>query len=126
MQDIPILAPYFFVEPDLTNAEAQRMLSVMPSEDGICTQIIDYISLSDDVLERRAMLGYLVTIVDAEADNWDAHHVSERFAEEQARSGIKRGHFYKVLRAYLTGMKVRAGTLYNSSTHVLSGWPAVG
>ncbi|KAF9033267.1 glutamyl-tRNA synthetase [Hymenopellis radicata] len=88
LQDLPILSPYFFIEPDLTNAEAQRMLSVMPSED-----------------ERRAMLGYLVTIVDAEAENWDAHHVFDRFAEEQARSGIKRGHFYKVLRAYLTGMK---------------------
>ena len=35
LQDIPTLAPYFFVDPDLTSAEAQTMAkSITPEDSG--------------------------------------------------------------------------------------------
>ena len=53
------------------------------------------------------MLSSLVSVVDAEAGDWDGKRVFDHFMQEQAKSKIGRGHFLKALRAYLTGMKVR-------------------
>ncbi|SJL04362.1 related to Glutamate--tRNA ligase [Armillaria ostoyae] len=88
IQDIPRLAPFLFVEPDLTSDEAQRMLAVMPN-----------------IQDRSRMLQVLRDVVDTQVNDWRSDVVFSIFQEQLQAAGLPRKAFLKVLRAYLTGMK---------------------
>lgn len=86
LHDLPILAPYFFVEPDLTSNEAHDMLRGLPKE--------RYATVLSQLKERLA----------AEADLWDALDLSGIVREEGRKTGLPSKQYMLMLRHALTGM----------------------
>ncbi|KIY73144.1 glutamyl-tRNA synthetase [Cylindrobasidium torrendii FP15055 ss-10] len=85
MHDIPAYVPYIFIDPDLSSAEAGKLLASVPED------------------TRKVVLDDLVRIVDTQA--WDPARIFEAFKGVQESHGLKRGQLLKTLRGYLTGRK---------------------
>lgn len=91
LQDIPKLAPYFFVDPDMSSGEAQAMLKVAP-EDSYAT-----------------ILSAIVGRLQDETLSWDARSLGTVLHDEMANLQVKSKTFMTVLRRELTGMKTGPG-----------------
>ncbi|OBZ78674.1 putative glutamate--tRNA ligase, mitochondrial [Grifola frondosa] len=91
LNDISTLAPYFFVEPDLTTDEALKMWKSLPA--GQYTLVVQNLSQRLDV----------------EGENWDSLHFADILHEEMSKIGIKLKDYMTILRHALTGMKAGPG-----------------
>lgn len=91
LQDIPTLAPYFFVEPDLASPEAQTMYKSVSSED----------------------YGKIVSAVVARLEDpslpWDVTSLSAVLHDEVPKLGVKSKSLMTAVRRQLTGMKTGPG-----------------
>jgi len=87
IQDIPRLAPFFFVEPELSSADATGMLK-------------------GAALEQRARILQAVTgLLESKIASWASLNFLDLLHEEQAKLGVTSKAFMTVLRHALTGMK---------------------
>ncbi|EKM60670.1 uncharacterized protein PHACADRAFT_110265 [Phanerochaete carnosa HHB-10118-sp] len=88
LQDTPTVAPYFFVDPDLTAAEAQTMYKSVAPE------------------ERAKIVFAVVTRLQDSELQWDITSLSALLHDEVAKLGVKSKVLMTVVRCQLTGMKV--------------------
>ncbi|KAI0327285.1 glutamyl-tRNA synthetase [Cubamyces sp. BRFM 1775] len=86
LSDIPSLAPFFFVEPDYSSAEAKKMRQSLPSE--------QYAAVLDSLVSRLS-----------EGVSWNTSTLSEVLHEEHAKTSLKQKEYMTILRHALTGMK---------------------
>ncbi|TFK74720.1 glutamyl-tRNA synthetase [Pluteus cervinus] len=87
VQDIPKLAPFFFVDPDLSSPEAKVMIKKI-------------------TLEQRAQVLQAVTdLLATKKDSWSSLNFLGLLHEERGRLGVPSKVYMTVLRHALTGMK---------------------
>ncbi|OJT08520.1 Glutamate--tRNA ligase [Trametes pubescens] len=89
LSDIPALGPFFFVEPDYTSAEAQKMRQSLPND--------NYATVVESLLGRLRDL----------QTAWETATLSEVLHDENAKTSLKQKEYMTILRHCLTGMKVR-------------------
>ncbi|KAI0802992.1 glutamyl-tRNA synthetase [Irpex lacteus] len=87
LQDIPTLAPFFFVEPDLTSHEAVAMFQSVPQ------------TTHDVFLDR------LIACLSDNEIAWNVQTLNDLLHDEIARLGVKPKAAMTVARRALTGMK---------------------
>jgi len=86
VQEIPSLAPYFFIEPDLKSKEARLMVMSIPVE------------------EAGAVLSSVISRLE-DSPIWDEAEISQVLHEEMDALEVKQKTFMTVLRHALSGMK---------------------
>jgi len=86
VQEIPSLAPYFFVEPDLRSEESRSMVKSIPVE------------------EADMVLSSVISRLE-DSPIWDEPEISRILREEIDTVRIKQKTFMTVLRHALSGMK---------------------
>ncbi|KAI0761628.1 glutamyl-tRNA synthetase [Trametes elegans] len=91
VNDIPTLGAFFFVEPDYTTPEAQKMRQSLSSE--------DYSAVVNSLTAR---------LRDAQVE-WETGALSQLLHDEIAKTGLKQKEYMTVLRHALTGMKTGPG-----------------
>jgi len=93
VHDVPSMAPFFFVDPDLTSEEARSMIE------------------SFTALDRRNTLEAVLRHVEPSSteDSWDHLDINDMLHNENIRLGLKSKIFMTVLRHALTGMKKGPG-----------------
>lgn len=91
LNDLPTLAPYFFVEPDLNTAEAFSMFKSL-----------------DRKVYGRIKGAILARIRDGDV-RWDVASISAALHDEIAKLAVKPKAFMTVARCQLTGMKAGPG-----------------
>jgi len=87
LQDIPLLAPFFFVEPDLTSTEAIAMFQSVPQ------------AIHDTFLDS------LLSELSSDNTVWDIEHLNNLLHDQIARLQVKSKPAMTVVRRALTGMK---------------------
>ncbi|PPQ71168.1 hypothetical protein CVT26_011029 [Gymnopilus dilepis] len=108
--DIPLHAPYLFVEPDLSSTEARSMRSGIPPDD--CgtlhsSPLSPSLPPSDaDSLSYLArILQHVKTTLESSTVPWDDLDILDVLHKERERLGVKVGVFMRTLRWGVTGMK---------------------
>ncbi|KAI0825292.1 glutamyl-tRNA synthetase [Trametes gibbosa] len=97
LSDIPTLGSFFFVEPDYTSHEAQKMRQLLSSD--------NYSAVVQSLGARLRTSGV----------SWDIAALSEVLHDENAKSSLKQKEYMTILRHALTGMKTGpsvADTMY--------------
>lgn len=89
INDIPSMAPFFFVDRDLSSEEARSMIRSFSASDRKYTLEV--------VLRRIEQIGT--------GESWDQLHIADILHEENTQLGLKSKIFMTVLRHALTGMK---------------------
>ncbi|EIW65117.1 glutamyl-tRNA synthetase [Trametes versicolor FP-101664 SS1] len=87
LSDIPALGPFFFVEPDYTSAEAQKMRQLLPND--------NYAMVVESLVGRLRGL----------ETAWETAALSEVLHDENAKTSLKQKEYMTILRHALTGMK---------------------
>ncbi|KAI0735761.1 glutamyl-tRNA synthetase [Earliella scabrosa] len=99
LSDIPNLAPFFFVEPNYTTSEAQKMRQSLSSD--------HYIKVVTSLISR----------LEGSQTSWDVASLSGLLHEENAKASLKQKEYMTILRHALTGMKT--GPSVAETLHVL-------
>ncbi|KAH9891169.1 glutamyl-tRNA synthetase [Cubamyces lactineus] len=86
LSDIPSLGPFFFVEPDYSSSEAQRMKQSLSSE------------------HYAAVVDSLVSCLSG-GIQWEVATLSLVLHDENAKTSLKQKEYMTILRHALTGMK---------------------
>lgn len=109
LSDVPVLAPFFFVKPDYSSAEAKKMYHSFPSAD-YRTSTLLYPSrraAPNAASSTEKVIDSLVTRLEGMQGSWDAASLSAVLHDENAKMGLKQKEYMTILRHRLTGMKVR-------------------
>ncbi|GJE98035.1 glutamyl-tRNA synthetase [Phanerochaete sordida] len=91
LQDIPTLAPYFFVDPDLTSPEAQSMSKLFTAK--------DYAKIVPAIIAR----------LEAPGLQWELASLTAILHDQVKKLGVKQKALMNVVRRQLTGMKTGPG-----------------
>jgi len=89
INDVPSMAPFFFVDPDLSSEEARSMIRPFSESDRKCTL--------EAVVRRIEQIGT--------GESWEVLPMADILHVENAQLGLKSKIFMTVLRHALTGMK---------------------
>ncbi|KAH9850613.1 glutamyl-tRNA synthetase [Lenzites betulinus] len=87
LSDVPTLGSFFFIEPDYTSQEAQKMRQFFSGE--------SYAAVVESLAARLGASGVA----------WETPALSEVLHDENAKSALKQKEYMTILRHALTGMK---------------------
>ncbi|KAI8983303.1 glutamyl-tRNA synthetase [Trametes punicea] len=87
VSDIPALGPFFFVEPDYSSPEAQKMRQSLSDN--------NYAAVADSLASRLRSIEV----------QWDVPSLSQVLHDENAKTSLKQKEYMTILRHALTGMK---------------------